>query len=53
VLALPGETRVLSLTRGVQLKCHQAPPVTGALGVIGFSGRVSKGADAYGAIQMK
>ena len=53
MLALPGESRVLSLTRGVQLEYYQAPPVSGALGVIGFSGRASKGVDAYGAIQMK
>jgi hypothetical protein len=47
-LALPGETRVLSLTRVVQLKYQQAPPVSGAPGVIGLSGRTSQGGDALG-----
>ncbi len=41
-LALPGETRVLAVWAANQLNYSQlSPPVTGALGVIGLSGRVS------------
>jgi len=43
-LALPGETRVLQVLSPppVSLNIHN-PPVTGALGVIGLSGRASRG----------
>ena len=41
-MALPGETRVLKVGSSYQLKYHPAPPVAGALGEIGLSGRASR-----------
>ena len=40
-LVLLGETRVLGEGIAHQLKYQTAPPVSGALGVIGVSGRAS------------
>jgi hypothetical protein len=41
--ALPGETRVLRIgSLRLDLNINHTPPVTGALGVIGLSGRACK-----------
>ena len=46
-MALPGEARVLRVYRRlVSLNNSLPPPVTGALGVIGYSGRASYDSDA-------
>ena len=38
---MPGETRVLVLSVTSLIKVQSPPPVSGALEVIGFSGRIS------------
>jgi len=44
---------VLKLSSSFSLNTSQTPPVTGALGVIGFCGRANQGGDDIRAKQIK